>query len=103
MRSFGQSVRVAHPPGRNSRLDALARRPNSARDRLPGIMEAWKLFLAVLATLATVGQFLVALSVYALQRSNERIARRIELTARIEQLDMASTLTISNLSTFGVW
>jgi hypothetical protein len=66
-------------------------------------MEGWKLFLAVLATLATVGQFLVALSVYALQRSNERIARRIELMARIEHQDMASTLTVSILSTFGVW
>ena len=66
-------------------------------------MEGWKLFLAVLATLATVGQLLVAFSVYALQRSNERIARRIELMARIEHQDMAATLTVSNLSTFGVW
>jgi hypothetical protein len=66
-------------------------------------MGIWTIVLTIVATIAAVGQFLVALSVYALQRSNERIARRIELMARIEHLDMGSTLTISNLSTFGVW
>jgi hypothetical protein len=66
-------------------------------------MDTWMIVAAVIAALAAVGQFFVALSVYALQRSNERIARRIELMARIEHLDMVATLTISNLSTFGVW
>jgi hypothetical protein len=66
-------------------------------------MDTWMIVAAVIAALAAVGQFLVALSVYALQRSNERIARRIELMARIEHLDTGSMLTVSNLSTFGVW
>ena len=71
--------------------------------------DGWILALTIVTALATIGQCYVAYRVYMLQQSNERIANRIELLARL-QPDIAGLvpqqvwkLTISNLSTFGVW
>jgi hypothetical protein len=67
------------------------------------------LIFAFLTLLATLAQLVFSYRVWALQISNEAIAKRIEILVRFNELGggpisgIAWLLTVSNLSTFGVW